>query len=239
MKKLLIIIISLHFFNVINAQDIIIQTNGDEIKAKVLEISDVIIKYHKYENLTGPVYSINKSEVFMIKYENGTKDVFGKNEPKQEEPKKVNPPPEIPKQEKPKTSENITLIKGRYYYHDKMIGNKDISEILKTNASPEIFRTFNKGYKNRMISDVLSYVDLGIIGTAIIIKNRSNTITPAYQALVFTAIGIICVGVPLSIVGSSQKKKSIIKYNNSLTTSYKPELYFGVTQNGVGLILKF
>jgi len=59
------------------AQDLIILRNGDEIKAKVTEIQSGVIKYKKYTNQTGPTYSIDKSEVFMIRYESGDKDVFG------------------------------------------------------------------------------------------------------------------------------------------------------------------
>ena len=58
------------------AQDIIVKTNAEEIKSKVLEVTQTEIKYKKFENLTGPTYSISKSETFMIKYENGIKDVF-------------------------------------------------------------------------------------------------------------------------------------------------------------------
>ncbi|MEM6522939.1 MAG: hypothetical protein AAF693_04070 [Bacteroidota bacterium] len=58
------------------AQDVIVKKNGDEIEAVVLEVSTSEIKYKKYINREGPSYTINKSEVFMIRYENGTKDVF-------------------------------------------------------------------------------------------------------------------------------------------------------------------
>lgn len=57
-------------------QDIIMKKNGDEIKVKVDEVLPDGIKYHKYENLDGPVYTMPKSDIFMIKYENGSKDVF-------------------------------------------------------------------------------------------------------------------------------------------------------------------
>lgn len=58
-------------------QDIIVKKTGDEIKAKVEEVLDTEIKYRKFENLAGPLYSMPKAEIFMIKYENGSKDVFG------------------------------------------------------------------------------------------------------------------------------------------------------------------
>ena len=50
--------------------------DGDEIKAKVLEINDKNIKYKKYSNLTGPTYDMDKSNIFLIKYESGDKDIF-------------------------------------------------------------------------------------------------------------------------------------------------------------------
>lgn len=59
-----------------SAQDIIIMKDGSEVTSKVKEVGTTEIKYVKFDNLTGPVYSIEKSTIFMIKYENGTKDVF-------------------------------------------------------------------------------------------------------------------------------------------------------------------
>jgi hypothetical protein len=56
------------------AQDVIVKNDKTEIKAKVLEITDQVIKYKKFELLEGPTYNINKVEVFMIIYKNGTKE---------------------------------------------------------------------------------------------------------------------------------------------------------------------
>ncbi len=56
------------------AQDLIIKKDQTEVKAKVIELTDELIKYNKYEMLDGPIYSIKNSEVFMIVYKNGTKE---------------------------------------------------------------------------------------------------------------------------------------------------------------------
>lgn len=56
--------------------DIIVLKNGDDIKAKVLEISPIEIKYKKCLSPDGPLYVVKKLDVFMIKYSNGTKDVI-------------------------------------------------------------------------------------------------------------------------------------------------------------------
>ncbi|PCJ79920.1 MAG: hypothetical protein COA49_10225 [Bacteroidetes bacterium] len=64
------------------SQDILTKNDGSELSVKVIEITEVLIKYKLYENLDGPLYTIKKSNVFMIKYENGSKDLFGKKEDK-------------------------------------------------------------------------------------------------------------------------------------------------------------
>lgn len=54
---------------------------GDEIPARVEEVGQTEIKYKKFSNLTGPTYSVSKAEVFMIRYENGQRDVFEESKP--------------------------------------------------------------------------------------------------------------------------------------------------------------
>jgi len=56
--------------------DEIIMRNGDIILAKVKEVGVSEIRYVKCSNPDGPIYSTLKSEIFMIKYANGDKDVF-------------------------------------------------------------------------------------------------------------------------------------------------------------------
>ncbi|MBY0425818.1 MAG: hypothetical protein K2Q22_09295, partial [Cytophagales bacterium] len=51
----------------IQAQDVIIKTDGDEIKAKVEEIGTLEVKYKRFDNEDGPSYTILKSDVFVIK----------------------------------------------------------------------------------------------------------------------------------------------------------------------------
>lgn len=75
MKKIFLIFI---LFNslVSFAQDLITLKNGIDIKSKVFEINLNEIKYKKYDNLNGPLISILKDDVLIIRYENGSKDIF-------------------------------------------------------------------------------------------------------------------------------------------------------------------
>ncbi len=56
--------------------DVIILKNGQEIQAKVLEVGQTEVKYKNCDNQSGPTFSKNKSEIFMIKYPNGTSTVM-------------------------------------------------------------------------------------------------------------------------------------------------------------------
>lgn len=61
------------------AQDNIILKSGAEIPAKVLEVAPGQIKYRRQDNPEGPVYTTGTTNVLLIRYANGTKDVFSKS----------------------------------------------------------------------------------------------------------------------------------------------------------------
>ncbi len=56
------------------SQDVITLKNGDEIKGKIIKVGVSEIEYKR--DTTSPEHAIKKSEVFMIKYENGSKEVL-------------------------------------------------------------------------------------------------------------------------------------------------------------------
>ena len=83
MKKVILIILLVPLFGF--GQDNMMlfdQDPGDfsikykEILCKVIEIDDNNIKYKKFSNINGPTIVIKKSEVYMIKYSNGTSETI-------------------------------------------------------------------------------------------------------------------------------------------------------------------
>ena len=75
--KLIFSVIIVFTTLVAQAQDMLILKSGEDINAKIVEIGTQEISYKKFENLDGPVYTIQKEKIFMIKYQNGTKETFG------------------------------------------------------------------------------------------------------------------------------------------------------------------
>lgn len=82
MKRVIFLLGCISAFNAY-AQDVIVCQDGEEIESKVLKISQTEVEYKKWTNQDGPSYTLDKSKVFMIKYQNGEKDVF-KEEPVQQ-----------------------------------------------------------------------------------------------------------------------------------------------------------
>ena len=77
MKKIIILItILLGAAAAAHAQDVITTRRGEDINAKVLEVSTTEVKYKKASNPDGPTYSIYTTDIIMIRYENGDKDIF-------------------------------------------------------------------------------------------------------------------------------------------------------------------
>ena len=60
-----------------NNYDIILLKNGQEIKAKVNEITLTEIKYKAFDNLAGPTRYAAKNDVLAVIYANGQREVFG------------------------------------------------------------------------------------------------------------------------------------------------------------------
>jgi len=75
MKKILILILLLSSIS-IYAQDVITLRTGEQIKARVTEISQTELRYKRFEHLDGPTIVVPLSTIFAINYENGTREVI-------------------------------------------------------------------------------------------------------------------------------------------------------------------
>jgi len=60
--------------------DLMVMLNGEEKVGKVVEISPKFIKYKNCKTIHDTLETINIEEVFMVKYTNGTNEVFKKGE---------------------------------------------------------------------------------------------------------------------------------------------------------------
>ena len=80
MKKELSLLLLSFCVSTALAQDVIVKHDGSTILSKVIEIGTTEVKYKKFSNQNGPTYSILKSDILSINYENGEKDDFSINQ---------------------------------------------------------------------------------------------------------------------------------------------------------------
>lgn len=156
----------------LSAQDVIICRNGDEITSKVLKISKTEIEYKKWNNQDGPTYTLEKAEVFMIKYQNGDKDVFketpaapaqASNEQATNSNEQTAEAPSEPILATPATN-NAELIAS--------YNNYNINEVLKS------YYEINKIKNNNVVLNTLAITSSSILSTdeiEISIKPIMNT----------------------------------------------------------------
>lgn len=76
LKRLFVIISLLCIAGVASAQDVIVKKDNTTILSKVIEVSSSEIKYKKWSNQDGPIYSISRSDIISINYQNGDVEKF-------------------------------------------------------------------------------------------------------------------------------------------------------------------
>jgi len=151
MKKLLLILFILPCL--LFGQDFIVDWDGNKIQVKVIEIDTYDIKYKKYNNIEGPIYTVDKRDYIKISYENGTEDVLNINRikelEKKEEKVQLNESSLINK----KTYISLRLLpsiaifsnlytdnyKKRISYNYNILVKHEISDIISVNAGLKLF----------------------------------------------------------------------------------------------------
>jgi hypothetical protein len=234
MKKVILILIAIIGFGFLaNAQDLILKKDGSEIKVKVLEITDQEVKYKDFDFQSGPTRNINISEVFMITYENGKKEVFNKQT-------------STPSSQK----ESREVLSGDLKREFYRIGTND-SEMLsffKRNNFGKYYNDFESAYRMRKSGATLLGVGLGITGAGVIwmaMGIGTSDLGWMSAGYAFLAAGeiMIIISIPISAVAGA--KKRVIKnefereYFGSSSYIYQPTLNLGYTGNGIGISLKF
>jgi hypothetical protein len=77
MQKLLLLTLLTLLTGAARAQDLLTKQTGEELQVKVLELTPTEVRYKRTDNPDGPLISVRKTDVFMIRYANGTKEVLG------------------------------------------------------------------------------------------------------------------------------------------------------------------
>jgi len=230
------------------AQDIITLKNGDDIQAVVQKIGELDIEYKKFDNPNGPNYTLKKSEIFMIRYENGSKDVFTKQETTQKDPETVvkqqdATPTQSVVQQNPQS--DIEQMKKEFYQFQR---NRKEMSMFFSKYDDVFYKRYASASKQRNAGAVLCAIGAGLFAGGIVTMVMTTTGEEEEDIAaggVIAGVGIVfgAVGLPITLTGAHRQKSVVqdfeYKYFSGNGYSYQPSLNFGLTANGVGLALNF
>ena len=267
MKHLIPFLLVLLFSNALFAQDIIVTKKSEKIEAKITDVEQDCIKYKKFSYQEGPTYTIQKSEIASIIYQNGDVETFADDN--QQSKSDIN--------EKLMTGEYIdgyctritlesrALFGGGYRHSGYVIGDKidglsgleienkitkgeltffedmDFRDYLEK-YDQETFRKMKQGHACSVSGYVLTITSLGCAGGVIGLIAAGGDINIALWFCIPTVV-FGAVGIPLWVAGNKICNIRVPEmYNDHYIrkqSSNSMSLNFGAVNGGVGLGFRF
>jgi len=234
MKELLLLFLFAFASTVLNAQDIIVKQNGDELQSKVIEINDTEVKYKAFDNLDGPLYVIKKIDIFMIKYQNGTKEIFTNRSTDNQTA--VFRTDEIPNN----TNYSYLTYKkfDEVYMNGRRLTIEEIEELFEKNE-PIALNLFKTGLGKRKTGITLLSIGVPLFILSIPVGYFSSS-TGLIAIMDITGTALIITSICFTTSGKARIKNSYKEYNNSISRRRNNvSLNFGVVNNGIGVSLRF
>lgn len=217
MKKILLLFLCVCYSNMFS-QDTLFHKSGEIQAVKVSEINPQLIKYKKFENLNGPVYSISISDVQRIKYSGGQIDSFNVALTPA-----VIATPTIPVAEN-STRKKMSCIGSQIFIDEYQIGTDELLGIINSFPDATAKQKMKISYKQmRAHGDIatgslacgLVLGCLAVIGTAPFVTGLTDDyFIPTDEGMQVAMVGILCGGamrITGFAVSKSQRNKKKAK----------------------------
>ena len=221
------------------AQDVITLRTGEQIEARVTEISPTELRYRRFDQLEGPIRIIPLAEVFAINYESGLREIINPLAPAAGQ---GTPASQIQMQEQPAQTptpqaqiQSQPVLTHSYWrgirQNGRPVGTGQVRAIMAGNSAA--LELYNSGRRLEMVGFCVAMTGLGLMTTGLIIRS---------PLLFLVGLPIAGGSFAFEIPGRVKVRNAVILYNTGLI-SYKPPPYqinFGITSTGgVGLSMRF
>lgn len=167
--------------------DIILLKNADQIRAKVIEINDEVVKYKRCDNIDGPIYNMGREKIDNITYVNGYKETI--------EPPVRKYQPQGPPQEKEYPTDLVLACVLPFVLN--IIGV--IISIVLANKSKRKIEKNPTRYKGMALAKFILFFDFSLIALVAIII--IGIVTLEIAALPFLGIAFLAWLISLTVVG--------------------------------------
>jgi hypothetical protein len=166
MKKLFILLLFLSLTHLSNAQDYILKRDGNEVYGNITEISSTEIRYNDTINKS-VIRVLNKSDVFMIKFRNGMKEVYAQEVPKTQV---VIEAPPVSKNTGEMEGPIINLGSNDFSINGKIYHYTTVKQLLLSLGDPAINKLLVQARMEYIFGNFLAYssIPVGIIALALI-----------------------------------------------------------------------
>jgi hypothetical protein len=235
LKNIIFLLCLTLFGGISYAQDIIITKNAEKIAAKVLEINISNVKYKKFSHLYGPDYSILKSDISSILYENGKVEVFTDMQDAVIAPDSI--------------ANNIANSIAPSDVNKFFQMSEQEKEAFLQENDFEIYRMFhlgrslrNRGKKILIPGFLLSACGFGLIVIGAAAADQSDSkILVAGEIIFNVGQALVIVSIPLSATGGALKRNALNNFKNkySSTGAFEPTLNLNFNSNGFGVAINF
>lgn len=202
------------------AQDVIVMKDQSTVMSKVLEITSTEIKYKKWNNQDGPTYSVNRSEVVSINFENGEVEKFSETTNNQQN----NNAPQVQY-----VNSYMTYgSNGRLYLNGRMLSDNEVQNLVDSQS----YQQYLKGrglVKTGFILDVVGGVSLVVASGIRVFSSDLNatgpsaTSSPDYKKFMAFGIGglaMLGTGFLIGVFGTDNTKKVAETYNDNQGRPY-------------------
>lgn len=217
------------------SQDIIFRMDGTEIEVKVLQVADDCVKYKNFDHLDGPERILKTENIFMIKYENGVKELFHNcNNVAQQSSK----------------DKTIVAIDPELIAQFESIGTDDhaMLDFFKNNGFKRYYDNFysvcqQSSVGSTLLTSGILLTSIGLVVGSVGYSKEEYGLAICFYTIAVMGNSLIIASIPVSATAGARKeriKKNFARdYFGNDRYAYQPTLNFGVTSHGVGLTLKF
>lgn len=196
------------------AQDVIVMKDQSTIMSKVLEITSTEIKYKKWDNQDGPLYSVSRSEVMSINYENGEVENFYKTTNSQ-----LNTYPQQTQNNPKGYMEALVSFPAAMKLNGKRLADEELRGLINERG----YQLYLKGKRKSNAGEVVGIIGLvPFIGaTSFLLSYTSfkpeNRPSVLKASLITLGIGtaLLVPGLVLSISGGNDLRNVAETYNNN------------------------
>ena len=244
--KKVFLLFAAFFFCAVNmfAQDVVTLKNGEDIEAFVQEIGEVDVKYKKFDNPNGPNYTLKKAEIFMIRYANGSKDVFVDNVAPAEPTETTTAKPSTQSQALPQNVQaNITqdnkTVEPPTTKKQTPSSRVLIIEDMKT-YNPNLYSQYKSGKRKSTAGLWLSSGGGALAGVALGSYFGDKEMTDDRIAMITIGAAIAVVGITLGVSGDIKQNRAVKNFKNQFySQSGSPYFRFNVHSNKIGFAYVF